>query len=72
MAAAFRNAHKLSVIKFLTEVKDFEDKRLAILNQCLEGGALVWWQSPLETIREDWDEASDAICNKYEGGYPPS
>ena len=43
------------------------DDRLAVFKECLEGGALIWWQNLDQDVKEDWEETRQAFVEEYVG-----
>ena len=46
-------------------VKDTKDDKLAILEECLEGGAGIWWQDLSDKEKEKWESAREAFIEEY-------
>jgi hypothetical protein len=57
----------LAQLEHLCEVKELLDDRLAVFKECLEGGALIWWQNLDQDVKEDWEETRQAFVEEYVG-----
>ena len=54
-------------MEHLCKVKELLDDRLAVFKECLEGGALIWWQNLDQDVKEDWEETRQAFVEEYVG-----